>query len=1453
MIRQSTYCYFRVMYWLLPQPLNLSRDVETLFADAPCHDLQSHPRSAYGLSYARLMSTVTLYLGATPVVMVMANNLAAQVRWMHESKPQLPGNTNFLSIFLRKSAHQSPSDNLPQRLREPSIATPDPHHTHTLHTTRPDFAVPAVPAASPKAAQLPLFASPVVPTPQPQPAATSGSTEPTALGRGGAVATKTSSASTSGNSAFSNVIDLTSDSISPVKKYTSASTAPVAATAEPPRKRPKLSIAPHDSPLRVQQEYINVCEAKINLLMERFAVTESTALSVDAKKEYIKHKFKPQFDRIRSQKQALRARLPAVNGVDLIETNDQSFNYGELPDVDLDKISGTSTQEYNLPQTDRAETTYDKINFSSQFTDADGDTNVAQAAAPTISADEVRNLHEARAFVMQSRQTKTAQPPPLYCNDEDEEEDDFGENIMDGLCTPPHEIDDDGSDLASFIEHDASQQSTQSQAVDRTYQEEDDENDDDDELVVVDEEDDIVDDQEFTPVATRLVASVEDDEEDEIDEVDFTTQLNQERELTYQEDDVIVISESEDDVASGPNTVIKPRAAANSLNTVAALPVKVEKGAAGKSMIRHDILLYDFDDFDDEDDDRLSEGGVALDVLPGKENIPPPDKQYAFTKDVYHYLGKIFKLNSFRPNQLEAINATLNGEDVFVLMPTGGGKSLCYQLPALVSSGKTRGTTIVISPLISLMQDQVQHLLKKNIKAGMISSKGSAAEKKRVFDLFKNGFLDLVYLSPEMVNASEQAKRTIDALFSRHQLARIVVDEAHCVSSWGHDFRPDYKGLSVFKRKYPSIPIMALTATANEKVRMDIVHNLGMHNPMLLKQSFNRTNLFYEVKFKVASTYMDWIKNFILTKYRGKTGVIYCHLKQSCEQTSEKLQSWGINAAFYHAGMNPDDRSVVQQQWQDNTIQVICATIAFGMGIDKPDVRYVLHLYVPRTLEGYYQETGRAGRDGRDSECIMFYSYKDARSLQSMILRDEELDREAKESHLLKLRQVVQYCENTTDCRRKQVLQYFNEKFDPKLCNKKCDNCFNINKTTMVGKDVTEHAKNILLLVQCIQEERVTVLYCQDVFKGSNSSKIVKAGHDRVSYHGKGRDLDKTDVERIFFYLLSDGSLAEYQIMKGGFASNYVKLGPKSNLILRDSRRITIEFSTERRGNARGFSTGDLGSATTSTYAKSAHTAKLTYTGVGPGTTPGTNPLTGSFTTARNLSSFAHMEDPQSNNTAMHRISGTTTAATRATSIVLNDTVVPHSAHVEHSYNELNNLRNQKMADFNFRSSGQVFSEATLQDMAIKLPTNKKDFSKLDGITPEQTSNFTYFKKLLGTLARERKTTGGVKEVPATSLENTTHTQIESQFVGESQRDEEILQQLRQSQAPPVSTGGGRHFVQHRSTPKPVKRRQPYKGGSRPKGGSSQRAPNSQKNASQVNAKSKNRPSQGVNARAMPL
>lgn len=811
--------------------------------------------------------------------------------------------------------------------------------------------------------------------------------------------------------------------------------------------------------------------------------------------------------------------------------------------------------------------------------------------------------------------------------------------------------------------------------------------------------------------------------------------------------------------------------------------------------VKKEIIDVD-SQFDDDDDEELLDDDLSLSEIPiTNKNQSVPEPQYPWTVEMYHRLNHVFKLPGFRPNQLEAVNSALQGKDVFVLMPTGGGKSLCYQLPAVVKSGKTSGTTIVISPLISLMQDQVDHLLAKNIKASMFSSKGTAEQRRQTFNLFINGLLDLVYISPEMISASEQCKRAINKLYRDGKLARIVVDEAHCVSNWGHDFRPDYKELKFFKETYPDVPVMALTATASEQVRMDIIHNLKLDNPVFLKQSFNRTNLFYEILKKGKNSIFEMCDT-IKSKFRNKTGIIYCHSKNSCEQTAALMQRNGVKCAYYHAGMEPDDRLTVQKAWQSDEIQVICATVAFGMGIDKPDVRFVFHYTVPRTLEGYYQETGRAGRDGNHSHCIMYYSFRDVRTIQSMIQKDENLDRENKEKHLTKLQQVMQYCENATDCRRKLVLSYFNENFDSSLCHKNCDNCLNGQNTTTEERDVTQEALNIVKLVRAVQDDKVTLIHCQDIYKGSRSSKIVQAGHDQLEFHGMGRSLVKSDIERVFFHLITTQVLQEYSVMNGrGFASNYVKLGPKARLLLNRTLKVKMQFivptSAPSRATSASPALSNLESAGTRSSSSRPSSSKLASVATNSmaRSTGNFAADTPSFTTAKqHLRSYTYSENENENGFGF---------APPPKPITLDgnsSTFSPRQQlQITNAYDMLKNIAMKKATDLRFTNFSRFLPDSILKKAAILLPTTEAEFTRLDGVDDVITKRFRFFKDALIKLKQQRQAFSQSDEsMVVYSATEISETGATSQYFHADPTEEEenknIVQQIKESQFLPEST-----------------------------------------------------------------
>ncbi|KAF1824979.1 ATP-dependent DNA helicase, partial [Dissoconium aciculare CBS 342.82] len=525
------------------------------------------------------------------------------------------------------------------------------------------------------------------------------------------------------------------------------------------------------------------------------------------------------------------------------------------------------------------------------------------------------------------------------------------------------------------------------------------------------------------------------------------------------------------------------------------------------------------------------------------EDLERRNFSFPWSQDVKRALKERFKLKGFRESQVEAINATLAGKDVFVLMPTGGGKSLCYQLPALVSSGKTRGVTVVVSPLVSLMEDQVAHLQKLNVQAFLINGDTSYDQRDFIMEKFGDSnvemFIQLLYVTPEMLGKSQKMLNAFELLHRNGRLARIVIDEAHCVSQWGHDFRPDYKALGSVRQKFPGVPVMALTATATDNVRIDTIHNLGMKGCEVFKRSFNRSNLYYEVrtKGKVADD-VEAVASLIKDKYRKQTGIVYCLSRKNCETFAKELKGKGIGAHHYHAGLKPDEKSQIQRDWQSGKHQVIVATIAFGMGIDKANVRFVVHHSMPKSLEGYYQETGRAGRDGQPSGCYLFYAYRDVAMLRKMIDQNEDASREQKNRQREMLTRMELFCCNETDCRRVQVLNYFNEPFTRDACHGQCDNCS--SNATFNSVDLTDYAQKAVSLVS-----RAT---------GSAS------GHDAEDYDGYGRkpdewshvdeygagsDLDRGIVERIFHRLLSEDVLRELHVVKGGFPHQYVCLGQR--------------------------------------------------------------------------------------------------------------------------------------------------------------------------------------------------------------------------------------------------------------------------------------------------------------------
>src|SRR5688572_3169378 len=484
-------------------------------------------------------------------------------------------------------------------------------------------------------------------------------------------------------------------------------------------------------------------------------------------------------------------------------------------------------------------------------------------------------------------------------------------------------------------------------------------------------------------------------------------------------------------------------------------------------------------------------------------------------------LRRTFGFDSFRPLQGEVVSALLGGKDVFVLLPTGGGKSLCYQLPALLSEG----TAVVVSPLIALMKDQVDKLLAMGVSATFINSSLEPGEVSRRLRAVERGEVKLVYAAPERLMLPQFLE-----LLGRITLSFFAIDEAHCISEWGHDFRPEYRELRRLRSLFPGVPIGAFTATATRRVQTDIVTQLRLQDAARFVGSFNRGNLFYEVRPKETAGQAHTQLTTYLREHELESGIIYCATRATTEQLAEKLRVEGFDAVAYHAGLDNDVRRRRQEAFVRDDVSVIVATIAFGMGIDKPDVRYVVHYDLPKNLEGYYQESGRAGRDGAASECLLFYSYADALK-QEYFIREKESERE-QEVARQQLKQMVDWADGL-GCRREALLTYFDEEtaFEgpvtlaqrpdsyppPELC---CDNC-------REPAELVDYTIPAQMFLSCVVKtrERFGAAHVIDVLRGAQTERIKRLGHDAVSTYGIGRDRPQEEWQ----YL-------SRQLIKGGYA-----------------------------------------------------------------------------------------------------------------------------------------------------------------------------------------------------------------------------------------------------------------------------------------------------------------------------
>jgi len=473
-------------------------------------------------------------------------------------------------------------------------------------------------------------------------------------------------------------------------------------------------------------------------------------------------------------------------------------------------------------------------------------------------------------------------------------------------------------------------------------------------------------------------------------------------------------------------------------------------------------------------------------------------------------LKEIFKLDHFRPKQEIIIQNILDGRDVLALLPTGSGKSLCYQLPSVI----TTGITIVISPLLALINDQVDYLNGVGIKCYYYNSQSNSEEKKELFSDLSSDYpsCKLLYTTPETLVSNLGLRTHLESLYQKKLLSRIVIDEAHCVSNWGHEFRPSYLQLKQLKKIFPQIQVVAFTATATPKVQIDIIRQLNMKSVLLHKQSFIRHNLSYQVRPKTTHTVVLEMANLIKNKYKKQSGIIYCLSRQDCEDVSEQLNSLDISSSHFHAGLSIKTKKDTQTKWLNNEIQVIVATIAFGLGINKPDVRFVFHHSLPKSIEGYYQETGRAGRDGLPADCILFYSPRDKRILQFLIKQQSP---DAPSSNLSLIENISNFCNNKIDCRKKQLSVYLGE-YTNFTCSQKskdtyhyCDNCQKKNNCTYT--DLSSYVGKIQTLL--------------------NSQKQFNKDHliDKLSQIVL---LSKVDIERLINQLIIEGYINLQTILK---------------------------------------------------------------------------------------------------------------------------------------------------------------------------------------------------------------------------------------------------------------------------------------------------------------------------------